>query len=140
LFVEKDNIEINMELIFKEEFYLIKQACITVRKILGNGFLEKVYENALLIELKRLGLSVVSQKELLVKYRGQTIGQYFADIVINDKIIIELKTAKKIENIHKMQVLNYLKATGYELGVLINFPNDSAGFDIERIPNFIENR
>jgi len=129
-----------MELIFKEEFYLIKQACITVRKILGNGFLEKVYENALLIELKRLGLSVVSQKELLVKYRGQTIGQYFADIVINDKIIIELKTAKKIENIHKMQVLNYLKSTGYELGVLINFPNDSAGFDIERIPNFIENR
>jgi len=66
LFVEKDTIEINMELIFKEEFYLIKQACITVRKTLGNGFLEKVYENALLIELKRLGLAVVSQKELLV--------------------------------------------------------------------------
>ena len=127
-----------MDLIFKEEFYLIKQACITVRKILGNGFLEKVYENALLIELKRLGLSVVSQKELLVKYRGQTIGQYFADIVINDKIIIELKTAKKIENIHKMQVLNYLKATEFELGILINFPNDSTGFEIERIPNFIE--
>ena len=129
-----------MELIFKEEFYLIKQACITVRKALGNGFLEKVYENALLIELKRLGLAVVSQKELLVKYRGQDVGQYFADIVVNDKIIIELKTVKRIESIHKMQVLNYLKATGYELGVLINFPNDSAGFDIERIPNFIEGK
>ena len=140
LFVEKDTIEINMELIFKEEFYLIKQACITVRKTLGNGFLEKVYENALLIELKRLGLAVVSQKELLVKYRGQDVGQYFADIVVNDKIIIELKTVKRIESIHKMQVLNYLKATGYELGVLINFPNDSAGFDIERIPNFIEGK
>ena len=78
-----------MDLIFKEEFYLIKQACITVRKELGNGFLEKVYENALLIEFKRLGLSVVSQKELLVQYREQTIGQYFADIIVNDKIIIE---------------------------------------------------
>ena len=138
LFVEKDTIEINMELIFKEEFYLIKQACITVRKELGNGFLEKVYENALLIEFKRLGLSVVSQKELLVQYREQTIGQYFADIIVNDKIIIELKTVKKIENIHKMQVLNYLKATEFELGILINFPNDSTGFEIERIPNFIE--
>ena len=129
-----------MDLIFKEEFYLIKQACITVRKALGNGFLEKVYENALLIELKRLSLAVVSQKELLVKYRDQNVGQYFADIVVNDKIIIELKTVKRIESIHKMQVLNYLKATGYELGVLINFPNDSAGFDIERIPNFIEGK
>ena len=129
-----------MDLIFKEEFYLIKQACITVRKALGNGFLEKVYENALLIELKRLGLAVVSQKELLVKYRGQDVGQYFADIVVNDKIIIELKTVNKIVSIHRMQVLNYLKATGYELGILINFPNDSAGFDIERIPNFIEGK
>ena len=127
-----------MDLIFKEEFYLIKQACITVRKELGNGFLEKVYENALLIEFKRLGLSVVSQKELLVQYREQTIGQYFADIIVNDKIIIELKTVKKIENIHKMQVLNYLKATEFELGILINFPNDSSGFEIVRIPNFIE--
>ena len=129
-----------MELIYKEEFYLIKQACITVRKKLGNGFLEKVYENALLVELKRLGLSAVPQKELLVQYRNQTIGQYFADIVVNDKIIIELKTVKNIENIHKMQVLNYLKATGHELGLLINFPNDSAGFDIVRIPNFIEEK
>ena len=83
-------------------------------------------------------MAVVSQKELLVKYRDQNVGQYFADIVVNDKIIIELKTVKRIESIHKMQVLNYLKATEYELGVLINFPNDSAGFDIERIPNFIE--
>ena len=140
LFVEKDTIEINMELIFKEEFYLIKQACITVRKALGNGFLEKVYENALLIELKRLGLAVVSQKELLVKYRGQDVGQYFADIVVNDKIIIELKTVNKIVSIHRMQVLNYLKATGYELGILINFPNDTTGFDVERIPNFIEGK
>ena len=129
-----------MELIFKEEFYLIKQACITVRKTLGNGFLEKVYENALLIELKRLGLAVVSQKKLLVKYRGQDVGQYFADIVVNDKIIIELKTVNKIVSIHRMQVLNYLKATGYELGILINFPNDTTGFDVERIPNFIEGK
>ena len=127
-----------MKLIYKEEFYLIKQACITVRETLGNGFLEKVYEKALLIELKQLGLNVVSQKELLVWYRNQNVGQYFADIVVNDKIIIELKTVKQITKVHKVQVLNYLKGSGIELGVLINFPNDSLGFEIERIPNFIE--
>ena len=85
-----------MKLIYKEEFYLIKQACITVRETLGNGFLEKVYEKALLIELKRLGLNVVSQKELLVWYRNQNVGQYFADIVVDASIILELKTVTKI--------------------------------------------
>ncbi len=134
--VEKE--EEIMQLIFKEEYYKIREACIAVRKSLGNGFLEKVYENALKIELIKRGFQVETQKELIVQYEGQIVGQYFADIVINNELIIELKTVKKIEAIHKVQVLNYLKATGFELGILINFPNDSKGFEIERIPNFID--
>ena len=125
-----------MDLIYKEEFYKIKKACIQVRRKLGNGFLEKVYENALLIELKKLGFRVESQKELLVYYENEVIGKYYADVVVNDKIIIELKTVLKILPIHKSQLLNYLVATGYELGILINFPNDRNGFEIIRIPNF----
>jgi GxxExxY protein len=136
LTVEKE--EEIMQLIFKEEYYKIREACIAVRKSLGNGFLEKVYENALKIELIKRGFQVETQKELIVQYEGQIVGQYFADIVINNELIIELKTVKKIEAIHKVQVLNYLKATGFELGILINFPNDSKGFEIERIPNFID--
>ncbi|MDZ7724255.1 MAG: GxxExxY protein [candidate division KSB1 bacterium] len=74
-----------------------------------------------------------------VQYKGETIGEYCADMVVNDQIIIELKCAEHIAQFHKAQLLNYLKATGYELGVLINFPNRATGFDIERVPNFIEN-
>jgi GxxExxY protein len=127
-----------MDLIYKEEFYKVKQTCIKVRKTLGNGFLEKVYENALVIELRKSGFNVEAQKELLVKYDNKIVGQYFADIVIDNKIIIELKTVSKLTEINKLQILNYLKATGYELGILINFPNEAKGFEIMRVPNFID--
>jgi len=126
------------DLIFKEEFYKIKKACITVRKQLGNGFLEKVYEKALKIELEELSLIVGEQVKLDVLYKGITIGEYFADLVVDGKIIIELKCVSKLTDVHKAQILNYLKATNYKLGVLVNFPNDKLGFEIERIPNFIE--
>ena len=124
-------------LIFKEEFFRIKKACIEVRKTLGNGFLEKVYENALLIELELLGFIVKTQTKLNVLYKNKVIGDYIADIIVDDKIIIELKCVSKITNVHKAQLLNYLKATVFKLGILINFPNDKLGFEIERIPNFI---
>jgi len=127
-----------MDLIFKDEFYKIKQACIEVRKRLGNGFLEKVYEKALVIELQRLGLTIETQKKILVYYRENIIGEYFADIVVDNKIIIELKCVEKLNEFHKAQLLNYLKATKIELGVLINFPNSRKGFEIERVPNLIE--
>ena len=128
-----------MNLIYEEEYYRIKKACIMVRKVLGNGFLEKVYENSLKIELSKLGFQVNTQKEIQVKYDGKVVGQYYADIVVDDKIIIELKTVDKIIQIHRLQILNYLKATGFKLGLIINFPNNSRGFKIERVPNFIEN-
>ena len=127
-----------MNLIYQDEFYRIKQACIKVRTILGNGFLEKVYENSLKHELIKDGFAIEQQKKLIVTYKGIIVGDYYADLVVDNKIIIEMKTAMKISDIHKLQILNYLKATGYKLGILINFPNNSKGFEIERIPNFLE--
>lgn len=124
-------------LIYKEEYYKIKKACIEVRKNLGNGFLEKVYEKALQIELQLLGFTVETQKKLNIFYKQQVIADYYADIIVDDKIIIELKCASMITDIHKAQLLNYLKATQIKLGIIINFPNDKLGFEIERIPNFI---
>ena len=126
------------ELIFKEEFYKIKEACIAVRKELGNGFLEKVYENSLAIEFRFKDFKVDTQKKLTVRYKGEIVGEYIADLVVDDKIIIELKTCKSLTNIHKAQLLNYLKSTGLQLGILINFPPDQIGFDIERVPNFMK--
>ena len=125
------------DLIYKEEFYIIKQACIEVRKELGNGFLEKVYENSIKKELVSKGLNVESQKKLIVNYKGEPVGEYVADLVVDAKIIIEMKTAKSITNIHRSQILNYLKTTGYKLGIIINFSPDKTGFDIIRIPNFM---
>ena len=125
------------DLVYKEDFYIIKQACIEVRKELGNGFLEKVYENSIKKELISKGLNVDSQKKLIVNYKGEPVGEYIADLVVNKKIIIEMKTAKSITNIHKAQILNYLKATDCKLGIIINFPPDKTGFDIIRIPNFM---
>ncbi len=126
-----------VDLIYKEEFFKIKEVCIEVRKELGNGFLEKVYENSLKLELEAKGFTTESQKKLIVKYKNNSVGEYIADLVLDEKIIIELKTVNSLTDIHKAQILNYLKATGYKLGILINFPPDSKGFNIERIPNFM---
>ena len=126
------------DLIYKDDFYKIKAACIEVRKVLGNGFLEKVYENALKYELEQNGFNVENQKEIKVFYKNINVGKYFPDLVIDEKIIIELKCAKEISSIHKAQLFNYLKATGFRLGIIINYPNDKPGVEIERIPNFID--
>ncbi len=126
-----------VDLFFKEEFFKIKQACIEVRKNLGNGFLEKVYENALRIELEILGFIVKTQTKFNVIYKEKIVGEYCADVIVDEKIIIELKCVSQLTDIYKAQLLNYLKATDFKLGILINFPNDKLGFDIIRIPNFI---
>ena len=88
---------------------------------LGHGFLEKVYENALAIELKKCGLSVVQQKSVKVFYEGQQVGDYFADIIVNDLVLLELKAAEALRNEHFAQLTNYLKATDKEVGLLLNF-------------------
>ncbi|MGC9375775.1 MAG: GxxExxY protein [Bacteroidales bacterium] len=88
---------------------------------LGFGFLEKVYENALLFELKKMHLKCEKQKPISVKYYGITVGEYFADIIVENKIIIELKATENICEEHELQLINYLKATEIEIGLLLNF-------------------
>ena len=92
-----------------------------VGRIMGCGFLEKVYENALVIELVESKLNVETQKQIQVRYQEHIVGEYFADMLIDNDVIIELKAVKKIENIHFAQCQNYLKATGKKLGLIINF-------------------
>ncbi len=90
---------------------------------LGTGFLESVYEKALLISLKEKGLQPISQHPIKVIFHNQCVGEFFADILVNQKVIVELKTVKSIAPEHMAQVINYLKATGIEVGLLINFGN-----------------
>ncbi|SMO81015.1 GxxExxY protein [Gracilimonas mengyeensis] len=88
---------------------------------LGYGFLENVYEKAMLIELKRIGLKAVRQFPISVSYRDQNVGEYFADILVENKVILELKTVRKLDKEHEYQLINYLKATDIEVGLLFNF-------------------
>lgn len=93
----------------------------TVYNSLGYGFLEKVYENALAIELIKSGFKVQKQKTISVYYDEQEVGVYYADLIVNDLVIIELKAASAIADEHYVQLLNYLKATNMEVGLLLNF-------------------
>ena len=93
----------------------------TIHNTLGSGFLEKVNEQALILELKASGLSVRSQEPLSVKYRDQIIGEYFADLIVEDQVICELKAVDVLKKAHEVQLVNYLVATGIDVGVLINF-------------------
>ena len=101
--------------------YQIRGAVFEVTKILGPGFLEKVYENALVIELKNRKLNAKAQMPIQVIYKNKIVGEYFADIIVEDKVIIELKAVESLQKIHEAQLLNYLKATDYKIGLLINF-------------------
>ncbi len=110
--------------------YKINGAIFEVNKILGAGFLEKVYENALMVELKDRQLKAEAQVPLSVKYKGEIVGEYFSDIVVEDKVILELKALDSLEKIHQAQILNYLKATDYKIGLLVNFTHPKA--DVRR--------
>lgn len=88
---------------------------------LGYGFLEKVYENAMFIELKNLGLFVEKQKQIIVYYQNEKVGEYYADLIISESIIVELKAAESLCEEHEYQLINYLKATDIEVGLLLNF-------------------
>ncbi len=100
--------------------------CFEVFRELGAGFLEKVYENALMIELTKQGLDCKSQHPLRVKYKDNVVGEYVADIIIDDRIILELKAVKIILPIREAQLLNYMKATNIKLGLLVNFAHPKA--------------
>ena len=88
---------------------------------LGYGFLEKVYENAMMIEFKKEGIPAVSQSAIKVFYEGEVIGEYYADILVGNKVIVEIKAAKRLIKENEAQLLNYLKATNIEVGLLLNF-------------------
>jgi GxxExxY protein len=99
----------------------------TVINTLGCGFLEKVYENALCIELRKAGLTAEQQKPLAVYYDGINVGNYAADVIVNGVIIVELKTAKNIDEGHEAQTLNYLRATRFRIGLILNFGKPRLG-------------
>jgi len=109
-----------------EVTYKINGAIFEVNRILGSGFLEKVYQRALLIELRKRGLKAQSEVPIQVLYKGNMVGDYFADIVVEDGIILELKAIEKFQKVHEAQLLNYLKATGMHIGFLINFTHPKA--------------
>ena len=106
--------------------YAINGAVFEVNRVLGPGFLEKVYENALLVELRIRGLKAESQVPIKVLYKENAVGEYIADILVEEKVIVELKTVEKLNKIHEAQLLNYLKATGIQVGLLVNFKHPKA--------------
>ena len=110
------------ELLYKEEAYAIVGAALEVREILGIGFLEAVYQEALELELSAVGIPFVAQAELKLLYKRQSLRKaYTADFVCYDKIIVEIKALDSMTTRKDAQIPNYLKATGYRLGLLINF-------------------
>jgi len=97
----------------------------TVFKHMGSGYLESVYENCMLIELKKAGLSVKSQQPIQVKYENQIVGHFIADFLIDELIIVELKAVSQLTKIHEAQLVNYLISTGKDVGLLINFGSEN---------------
>lgn len=116
--MDTDNVT---ESLYKEKTESIIAGFFKVYNTLGFGFLEKVYEKALRIELKNRGHSVQTQFPITVYYGNHNVGSYFADLLIDDKIILEIKTAESLGKEHESQLINYLKATEYEIGLLLNF-------------------
>lgn len=96
-------------------------AAYNVHNELGHGFLERVYKNALAIELEEAGLKCSREVPLKVSYHNRIVGDYYADIIVEDKIVVEVKAVNKLDSIHEVQLVNYLKATGLNVGLLINF-------------------
>jgi GxxExxY protein len=111
----------NEKIFHKDLSCKIIQLALEVHNELGCGFLEKVYENALMMLLERENIPAKQQAPADVYFHEKVIGQYFADILVDNKLILELKTVDTIANVHRAQVLNYLRATGIKLGLIMNF-------------------
>ena len=114
------------ELDINELTYQINGAVFEVNRVLGGGFLEKVYENALMFELQKAGLSAENQVPIIVKYKNQIVGEYLADIVVEQKVIMELKAVEGLKPVHTAQILNYMKACEFQYGLLVNFEHPKA--------------
>lgn len=124
-----------MEIRYKDESYAIIGACFDVYNELGSGFLEAVYQEALSIELQTRKIPFVGQPKLEINYKGSRLSQHHEpDFVAHSKIIIEIKAVKALDDVHRAQLLNYLKATSFKLGFLVNF-GDPKNLIHERIVN-----
>lgn len=110
----------NERFLYKDTTNKIIGSVYKVYNTLGTGFLEKVYENAIKHELEKNGLKVMQQYPIKVYYDDKVVGEYFADLFVEDKVIVELKVASAINTIHEVQIINYLKATNIRVGLLIN--------------------
>jgi GxxExxY protein len=119
-------------LIYEELSKKVINAYYNVQRILGKGLAEKVYENALCIELEEMGIPYVRQKELPVEYKGHNIGNYIADIVVDEKIILELKAVNAITQEHVAQTLNYINLTHSKIGYILNF-SQQEGLGFKRL-------
>ena len=120
------------KLVYEDESFKIIGACMEVHKELGSGFLEGVYQEALAVEFKKQNIPFEREKEINISYKGINLNKkYISDFICNDKILLELKALSKLTSEHESQVLNYLKATGFKLGLLINFGESS--FKVKRL-------
>jgi GxxExxY protein len=127
-----------MQLLYHDLTEKIIAACFVVSNELGAGFLEPVYQNALVIALTEQGLQVTREFPLSVSFHNQIVGQYFADIFVEGKVILELKAVSALAEVHKAQVINYLKATGVDVGLLVNF--GSSKLEYRRFDNRLKRK
>jgi len=118
-----------MSLLYKELSYKIIGIAMEVHRELGPGFLEKVYENSMMLLLKEKGIEAKQQYPIPVHFKGTKIGEYFADILMDDKVILELKTVDKITNLFRAKAIHYLKATENKLAIIINFKSESLQYE-----------
>lgn len=117
-----------MPLLHEDVTSKILECCFEVINELGAGFLETVYEKALCIALQQKGLNIGFQVPLSVSFRGQSVGDFFADLVVDERVIVEIKAVKALAPEHQAQLINYLKATGIRVGLLVNFGNPKLEF------------
>ncbi len=119
----------NNEIIYKDLSFKIVGLAMHVHNTLGFGFLEKIYENSLMVLLKRDGITAKQQAPITVYFEGENVGEYFADILVENKIVLELKSGEKIVDAHRAQTLNYLKATGLNLAIILNFGKERLEYE-----------
>ena len=117
------------KILYKDLSYKITGLAMEVHSKLGYGFLEKVYENAMMVLLRREGIHAKQQAPITVYFVVEVVGDYYADILVEDKIILELKAIEKIIDVHRAQTLNYLKATGLHLAILLNFGKERLKYE-----------
>ena len=126
-----DRLENKQKVLYKDLSYKIIGLAMQVHRELGYGFLEKVYENALMVLLRRERIRAKQQAPISVRFEREIVGEYYADILVENKIILELKVMGKILDVHRAQALHYLKATDLRLAMILNFGKE--GFEFERL-------